>query len=212
MLAVLSVIPIPQFKIWVKAFFHPAETFDAQKDSITIQRLCIALLLVSFLFAIASTISTIFTVTIPRVKLSIEIVPSIGSSMVFLFVAFFVGFSVFVGLLYALAKILGGRGSFTEHAYVIAILAGALYLLAFALGLPFYVLSVIAPNIAVVASAIGLLVSIYAIYDCFVMMRHVHQLSNIRAALLCISPILLTALLLILGFMWMVSGMIGGMR
>ena len=211
-LGILSAIPISEFGIWVKAYFHPVETFEAQKGSITIQRLCIALALVSTVFAIANTIITILTATMPRVKLSIELVPSIGAALVFLFVAFFIGFSVVICLLYAVAKILSGKGKITEHAYAIVALAGALYLLAFALGLPFYVLAVFVPDIAMAASVIGLLVCIYAIYDYFVLMRHVHRLSSVRAALLFIIPVLVAALMMILGLFWMLSGMIGGMR
>ena len=224
LLAVLSAIPIPQFKIWTKALFHPTETFDAQKSSISFRRLAIELGLVLL-------ICTIYTYVYIRISNGMRVLDIISIDLssilgiVGSFIELFVVFVIFTGVLYVLVKILGGKGKFSEHAYAIAMLAGALVVLLSLTVLPLYVLNAIMrdagitiPGIALSAgmcsiALVYLFAGIYGTYKYLVMMRHVHQLSNIRTALLVVLSILVfVPMIIVVGFAFMLSGMIGGMR
>jgi len=224
-LAALSAIPIPQFKVWVKAFFHPAETFDAQKSNISFRRIAIELSIILLICAIFIAIYSVSN----NGKHIIDIASLNGvAGIVGLFPILFVEFFVFAGLLYILAKIIGGKGRVGEHTYAIVMVAGALVVLCLLPLLLLYTLNIVIRDAGMAVPHALMVVSMFSIalillfacicgtYKYLVMMRHVHKLSTIRIALLFITIPVLAVLLIIVWIIYLISthgiGTIGGMR
>ncbi len=177
---IVSAIPLGQFKKWVSAYFHPAQVFESQRSSINSNKLGLELVLMSLLPIIITLVNLFIKLPSPNAILGSLLV------IVISILSFVLSFVVSALLLFVIAKILGGKAGYYEHSYSIALLLGAFYVLTF----PFYLLSLV-PLVGAVLSIVIALIGLYNVYNFFLMMKYVHQLSSIRAALLALIPIII---------------------
>jgi hypothetical protein len=185
-MGIISAIPVPQLKIWAAAYFRPAETFDSQRASICSNKLGVELAMMSLIPFIVA-----FLAMLAALQQSPNILLAFAVLLVVSVLSFVLGFVIVSVLLFILAKILGGKAPFYEHSYALALVAGGYYVMAF----PFYLLNLI-PLVGGIFGFAILLIGLYDIYNFFVMMRHAHQLSSARAAVLVAVPIVIMGALM----------------
>jgi hypothetical protein len=107
-------------------------------------------------------------------------------------IIFVIGGFIGSAILFVLAKILGGKGSFMEHTLGLTLIAGANY----ATGFPFMVLSGI-PLVGGLFYLVLLPLGLYVLYDQYLMVKRIHQFSSMRAALFIILPIIIAIILVV---------------
>ena len=184
--SIVSAIPASPFKTWVAAYFWPIQTFEAQKSSISPNRLGIELVIMSLLVILEAFLTMMIASPSQTLVLAFAII--LGITVILFIVAFVIG----TGILYIVAKILGGKGAFFEHAYAIAmILGGALVLAA-----PFELLRMV-PFTGAIAGLAILLIALYNVYNFSVMMQHVHRISRAKTYVLIAVVLLLVGGLIV---------------
>lgn len=95
-----------------------------------------------------------------------------------------VGFFIGVGLLYLVARLLGGQGDFTRYAYLLASIYGPIAIVGALLGL-----------VPVLGGCVALLLSIYQIYLAIIATQAGMNLTTGRAAIVVLLPVILALLL-----------------
>ncbi len=100
---------------------------------------------------------------------------------------------IFTALAFILCKILGGKGTFTDQYYQFSIVGSGFLIVASILNL-----------IPIVGGLFISLLGIYYLYPVFLVYRAVHKMSNMRAALAVIIPLIVMLLVLFIGFLTMV--------
>lgn len=141
----------------------------------------------SFILVFFAQLISFLSVSI-GVILGYTLDPSVGvllnteGIIVFLFMAL-IGvpfFYVFSAAIFALSKLLDGKGGFAEQAYLFAVIALASTTISFPVGLFSYTL------LALPAGIIGLLLSVYMIYTQFKCIQALHKLPGIKTAIVLI--------------------------
>ncbi|MEM2137827.1 MAG: YIP1 family protein [Candidatus Anstonellaceae archaeon] len=182
---VASAIPVSQVKTWLSAYFHPVETFDSNKKDATLGGVVVHMALVGVLVAIATLLSSVASLNIGAVVVSAVLI-----------VAYPILFVIFglIGsaLMFVLAKILGGKGGFMEQTLGFALLTGGYYALSF----PFIVLSGI-PLLGFFFGLLTLLLSLYNLYNEYLLVKRIHQFSSMRAAIFIILPVIIAIIIVV---------------
>ncbi|MFA6908083.1 MAG: YIP1 family protein [Candidatus Micrarchaeia archaeon] len=183
---IVSAIPASPFKTWVAAYFWPSQTFDAQKSSISPNRLGIELVAMSLIPVILAFLTMMVASPSQNVIIAFAVLLGIVA------VSFLVAFAIVAGALYIVAKMLGGKGAFFEHAYAIAMILGG----AFVLAVPFELLRMV-PFMGAIAGLAILLLALYNVYNFSVMMQHVHRISRAKTYVLIVVALLLAGGLMV---------------
>lgn len=117
------------------------------------------------------------------------------------FAGSFVEFFLFSGLLYAISRIIGGRGAFRTQAYLMALF-----------WVPLMALSAIAQPLGVIGSVLGLAARTYALILLGPMLASAHDMPLKRAWLALLMVVALGALLALLAFVFAGAWMIALLR
>jgi len=176
-------IPVSQVKTWLSAYFHPVETFDSNKKDATLGGVVVHMALVGVLVAVATLLSSVASLNIGAAAVSAVLLIAYP-------IIFVIGGLIGSALLFVLAKILGGKGGFMEQTLGIVLLTGGYY----ALGFPFIVLSGI-PLLGFFFGLVTLLLSLYNLYNEYLMVKRIHQFSSMRAVLFIVLPIIIAIII-----------------
>jgi hypothetical protein len=103
------------------------------------------------------------------------------------FLGAFIGFFLMAGLVYLVAKVLGGTGSFLEHTYLLALVY-----------VPLEIIASVAGLIPVLGGLIGAAAAIYMIVLVVMAISSAHQLTIGTSIVVVILPVILTVLLVVL--------------
>ncbi|MFA6327929.1 MAG: Yip1 family protein [Candidatus Micrarchaeia archaeon] len=184
---------IGRFKTWLYAYFHPYQACGKEKKNAKLGstaatfalaglvQAAVLVIVIALMLAFSLRTGISFTVTVAIVMLiAYPIACVIG------------GFAM-SALYFIVAKLLGGKGSFTEQAYCMALVSGGVILMM----APFNVLQII-PMIGWIFSLLGLAVTLYGIVSQYRMISAVHSLSQLRAIVVLVVPLfIIMALLLV---------------
>jgi hypothetical protein len=110
-----------------------------------------------------------------------------GTGALEAFFGAFVGFFLMAGLVYLVAKALGGTGSFLEHTYLLALVY-----------VPLEMIAAVAGLIPVLGGLIGAAAAIYMIVLVVMAISTAHQLTVGTSIVVVILPVILTILLVVL--------------
>ncbi len=109
---------------------------------------------------------------------------------------------IWSALTFVICKLLGGKATFANHYYHLSLIGGALTI--------FSALSVLIPCLG---RFIVIALNLYYLYPSFIVYRGIHKLSNPRAALAALLPlvfaILLIAATIILGILSFIAALLG---
>ena len=170
-------IPVAQVKTWLSAYFHPMETFESNKKDSNLGGVVVHLVLIgllSWLVAILASLAGLNVVGAIAAAVLILLFP-----IIFLVIGF-VGSIV----LFILAKIFGGKGGFVEQTFAFTLIVGAWV----AMSAPFDVLGGII-LVGFLFKIVSLLIGVYNIYNAYLVVKGVHQLSSKRAAAVVLIPL-----------------------
>jgi len=188
---------VGQFKTWLSAYFHPYQAYGKEKKNSELGSATSTFALIGLVEAV---VAIIVMALVLAFTLSFVGVPLTIAGAVVMLIAYPIGTVIFgfIGsaLYYIVAKLLGGKGSFMEQTYCMALVSGGVALMM----VPFNVLQ-IAPLVGWMFGLLGIAVALYGIISQYRMIRAVHSLSQIRAIV-----VLLVPAILIMAFIFFVVG------
>lgn len=187
-MGIISAIPVPQFSAWANAYFNPVSSMGAMKKEASLTGIITTIVLAGLLIWLGSFLSTVIGFGF---GFAMALIFGIAVIPIMLVIVGLIG----SGLIWALAKILGGTGGYFEQTSAFSILFASAVLLAF----PFSVLSGL-PALGFIFYLLGLAVGVYNLYNFFLVIREVHKVSDIRALAILAIPILTGAVLAMLVF------------
>ncbi len=197
---------LPFLKIWLSAYFHPAQAWEKEKKSASLKSAAINLLFFYFAFAAVFFVFAVISHSLlgkMQAKAGAAPLPNpsdyalqilaIGpvTDTLFMFVSLF--------LLFVSSRLLGGKASFKEQSYMVSLLFCGAMSLATVFILPSFIsllltslftgfsmadmlVLVLGPLIALVFF-IGLFASIiYGLFSLYRMVKCANQISGVRAA------------------------------
>jgi len=204
-----------RLRIWKEIFFHPTKTFGEQNPNAQLGRaakdvfisaipgLVLGLLFILLYAALLSFYGALFTIAKPELAALIPL-GIIGLVLVIILYLLspVIGWLVMSAIQYVVAKILGGKANFREHAYMTGLATASTN----AFSVPFMVLMFV-PCIGTIAQPIMLLIGFYGIYLEFSGTRKIHGISDMRSAVVALTPMVVVVGLIVLLYALMVMGM-----
>ena len=163
-------------QLYIDAFLKPAETFAAEGKNSDLGKAAINYAIAGLLMAV---VSLPFSVALNAlVGKTLEGIIS-GVISIFIYPIILPIFAAIgVGISFVLAKLLGGKGSFTSLYYLISTFYPAVGLLS---GIPI----------------VSFLVSLYSLYLQFLAIKESQSLSTSRAALVVLIPLIIIAMIVV---------------
>ncbi len=164
-------------ELWKNALLAPAKTFKplVKKASLGqgLKVLAVGLVIAGI---IAGVIQTIFNGFLGAF--------SVITSPIVMLIAGLVGAFIGVGIVWIIAKLLGGKGSY-----------GAQFHLAALVMAPVFIINAILNIIPIVGGLIGSLLSLYSLWPHIVAVREVHGFSTGRAAVAVLVPLIIAMII-----------------
>lgn len=208
-MGVVSAIPVPHFKTWVHAYFHPYEMVENEKGNANFGNVATNAAIIG---VIAGLLTALLILITSFFKPSAEgIVGAIiaGAIMVIIYpIIMVIGTFISSAIYFVFAKLMGGKGSYMMQTLGITLISGGTMLL----NIPFMVLGII-PCIGAIFSLASLVVSLYALYSEVRMIKAVHQLSTMKAVAVIVLPLIILFVIILVAiavlgaaFLTMVGG------
>jgi hypothetical protein len=174
----------------ISALIRPKEVLAAEKKNSSLLSGTKEILIASLIFVVLNSIIPVLGGVSPLTILTVTIFTIVG-----VLVAFFIENILF----YIFAKLLGGKGSFKEQFYLIALFTAPLIVMSILGSLPF------------VGGIIYVLLLLYSLYPLTVAIREAQQISTVKAILVWFIPLVLSVVvgLVIFGFLGWIPGMAG---
>lgn len=212
---VVNSLNYDRLRIWKEIFFHPTKKFGEQNPKAQLGRgakdvfissipgLVVGLLVIMIYAVILSLYGAMFTIAKPELA---AFIPLGIIGLVLLIILYIlspvISWLVMSAVQYVVAKILGGKANFREHAYMTGLATASTN----AFCIPFMILSFV-PCVGYVAQPVMLLIGFYGIYLQFSGARTVHKLSDIRSAVVALTPIIVLIGVIVLLYVFMIMGM-----
>ena len=174
---------MPYVKTWMAAYFHPVETFQSQKAAGGFGAVVVNLLLIGVLAWLATMLS--FAVGLNFTQIA-ALAIGIAVYPVIMVIANLIGSAV----MFVIAKVLGGKGGYMEQTFALTLVFGGYTAFAF----PFTVLSGL-PFVGAIFGLAAMLIALYSIYNEYLVLKAVHQLSGGKAALVILIPIIIAVII-----------------
>ncbi|MFA6490126.1 MAG: YIP1 family protein [Candidatus Micrarchaeia archaeon] len=214
-LGVASAFPCKSFKAWISAYFRPA---SAIKESGSLGDAAKNIAIAGLLVGVVSGIMALVGMSLGGAAAGSMMKGGIGGLIgggigfaggivtlvalavltpIIYVVMGFVGSAIY----FVVAKVLGGKGSYTSQTHILALVMCGTALLT----LPFQVLETI-PMVGGIFGLATMLIGLYAFYSEYRAIKEVHKLSQIRAIAVVITPIILGALVFMLAIMMFTIG------
>ena len=205
-----------RLRIWKEIFFHPTKTFTEQNPKAQLGRgakdvfisaipgIVLGLLFILIYAAVLSLYGAIFVAAEP----ALAPLFSLGVGAMILLIILYVISPVVWWIIasavqYIVAKLLGGKANFRQHAYMTALAIAS----ATAFTVPFMILSLV-PCINYIAQPVIMLIGFYGIYLQFSGVRVVHKISDWKSAVVALIPMVLLILIIVGLYMALVAGMV----
>jgi len=189
---------VEQFRAWLSAYFHPYQAYGKENKNSGWGSAASTFALMGLVQAVIAIIvmALVLAFALPVVGLPFTIIGAIMMLIAYPILSVIGGF-LLSALYFIVAKVLGGKGGFTVQTYCMALVSGGVMLMM----LPFNILQ-IAPLIGWIFGLLGLVVALYGLISQYRMIRAVHSLSQLRAAVVLLVPIVLLVLLVlfVIGF------------
>lgn len=214
-LGVASAFPCKSFKAWINAYFRPVSAIkESGSLSDAAKNIAIAGLLVGVVSGIlalvgmslggAATGSTMMGgmggLIGGGIGLAGGIVTLVALAVLTPIIYIVMGF-VGSAIYFVIAKVLGGKGSYTAQTHILALVMCGTALLT----LPFQVLETI-PMVGGIFGLATMLIGIYAFYSEYRAIKEVHKLSQIKAIAVVILPLIVIMVLAVLAIMMFTVG------
>lgn len=208
------------WQTWLRVLTNPNEvTFEAerQKAGATLATAAIWMVIAGLITGVVGFLQSMMMAgaiqgAIPQLLAQLDLPPEteaqltpllnsgalggMGAANLWAIVSVPLGFLIGVGILWLLARLLGGTGEYGRYAYLMAAFAAPLTILSALLGL-----------IPLAGSCIAFIVYIYQLVLTYYATKVEHQLSSGRAITVVLIPVIV-ALLLILCFVFLLVGML----
>ncbi len=178
------------FSLWKDAFLKPKETFQKEKANASLKEGVMNILAASVI------ISVLFSIVV--LIFGASLIPQLGflagAGVVLIILAIFIFFVVIeligtfinVGIIWIVAKLLGGTGSYDQQYYLTSLFTAPLLVLLVLMVIP------------LIGWLVMFVVSIYSLYLLYLVIKQVHGLSTGRAILsIFLIPIIALVLLFI---------------
>ena len=179
---IISAVPFARLKTWASAYFHPVETFQKNKSDSNWGAIAVHLVLIGLLYWVALLLESIIGLNFILFGATLVMVIAL---VIGIPIAGVVGSIIY----YVVAKLLGGKGSFTNQTLALTLVFGGLI----TVGFPLIALS----NVLLVGWIFGLLymlAGLYGLYNMYLVVKDVHSLSSGKAIVVVLVPIVLTFL------------------
>ena len=225
--SLVSRIGFTRLRLWKDVLFHPTATFEQEMGKASLSRgaIDVFIALLAFTFILAGLIVLVYTglllvlselvafaatgqfnvvqFLLTLVELAVVgIAASAIASIVFSALGV-VSWLVLTGIEFVLARLLGGTGAFTPHAYLYAITLAAYYVFS----LPLFILLLL-PCIGIVFEIIALFFYIYILYLWYKAVRIVHGLGKWPAIVVVLLPIVLMILAVVAIYAFLIASLI----
>lgn len=188
-MSVASAIPVPHFKKWVSAYFHPVEALESDKANAGAGGVVVNAALAGLLGGIAAAISMVimavfspFMYSGGLASVAVAAVVAVVIYPIIMVIAAFIGSAIY----FILAKIFGGKGGYMVQTYGLTLVMGGSLFISF----PLMALSPI-PCVGFVLYLASMVVGLYALYGYYRVIKSLHALSTGKAAAVIIIPILI---------------------
>ncbi len=180
---ILKKIPLKQAQVWAAAYFRPMATYELHKKEAEISRVAVHFALAGAMLWLAAFIASLLSLN-PLGALIL--LPGVIIYPIVLVISGFISSIAY----FILAKILGGKGGFMQQTLAMALILGGYAVLAF----PFSALSGI-PIVGGILALAALLIGLYNLYNGYLVIKGVHQLSTLKAAAVVLIPLVILAVL-----------------
>lgn len=197
-----NLFPYPNAKKWLGVFTNPHETMkkemkgslgDGVKD----------LLVSSIPYAILSGIVTLVNELIFGGNILSGILSFI-MSVVLLPIVVLVAMLLGTGVVWVIAKVLGGKGTYTSQFYLSALVASGGLVISTVLVIPTAI-----PLIGLIFAIVSFVIGLYQIYLYMKLVRMTHSVSRVVAAISVLLPLAVVAIILFVLFAAMVAAIMG---
>jgi hypothetical protein len=202
-----SMLALPQFKTWASAYFHPEETFDAEKKNATLGNIAANAFIIGLISSVVGFIVNVassLTATIISPRFSSLDIAMAAVVMVAGIILTPIGVFISSGIYFVIAKILGGKGGYMAQTLGIVLVSGGIVLLA----APLNLLSAI-PCLGFAFALAGAAVALYGLYSQWKMIKKVHEMSGLRAAAVILIPIIIVVVIAIIAAVVMGAALVG---
>jgi hypothetical protein len=227
-LGIASVLPFSWPKEWISAYFRP-ETAEGKSLKDGIKSLAVTGLVLGLAIGLmAAIIYGMMVESMAEIRANIkakggyyeeETMPqeSPNNFNPVLIIAVFgilgaissiLGNLITSAIFYIFAKLLGGKGNYSKQTAMLAYVSSGMMLLLF----PFYVLLALPIIGGLVGGLLNVAISViglYGLYSTYRAIKHVHQLSTMRAAAVVLSPIVLIVAIIVFLMFFAIVGLFG---
>ncbi|MFQ5405531.1 MAG: YIP1 family protein [Candidatus Micrarchaeia archaeon] len=191
----MSLLPI---ELWKSALLKPKETFAKEKANASltegVKQIAVAAAAGGLVVGLIILVISLLGGPAGLVAGLIGVVGGVAGAVIFAVIFSLIG----NGITWIIAKVLGGAGSFSTQYYVAALYTAPVILANIALGI-----------IPVIGSLVGLLVGLYSIYLSVLMVKEVHQMSTLKAAVVVLLPAITLGILVVLGLVTLLGATSG---
>jgi hypothetical protein len=181
-----KVLPGRRMGLWLEAFLHPEKTIDSEHGKATFGNTLVHLVLIGLMaglvMGVSLVISSFFDPQMALLSLQKGLVRIFIADLL---IALGIGF-VFSAVLCLLARLFEGKGKYMEQAHGIALVYGGQILVS-AL---FNLLAGI-PILGAIMFPILLAIGVYALYNYYLVVKHVQRISGFRTAIIMAVSLLL---------------------
>lgn len=191
---IVKSINYDRLEIWKNVFFHPSSTFEGEMEKADLARGAKDVF-ISHLPMLGITFIFLSIMLVAFSGLLLFIAPLMIVAMLLGVLIYFalpvIGWLLGSAVYFVVARLLGGKGSFRKHAYLIALSIASTTVFS----LPFALLAFI-PCIGYLGQAVSLVIGFYLYYLTFRAIKLVHGLSRKRAMITVVLPLVLMIALL----------------
>jgi hypothetical protein len=173
---------------------QPSDAVKMKSKAELVQPIILMAIVGSVVMAISMFVQGLFTLNIMAAASGLVVGAILGAIIVP------IAALVFQGIVYLVAKVLGGKGTFTQQFYLVTIATAMGSLLVGVLGM--------IPCLGALISIVG---GLYLLYVQVVVMRDLHQVSTLKALVAILTPLVILALLAFLLFAALMISMLAAL-
>ena len=176
--------------LWKEVLTNPAETFKKEEKNVNltegIKQLIVAGVIAGVFYGISAALAlnSAGMLMMGKPMMGAGAMGFIGA-LIGTPITTLIGWFIFSAILYVIAKLLKGQGTFDTHMYFIALLYS-----------PIVIIQGVLSIIPIVGAALGVLVSLYGLYLLTIAIKQAHKVSTEKAVLIWLIPVIVIALIL----------------
>ncbi|MEM4634043.1 MAG: hypothetical protein QW275_02715 [Candidatus Anstonellaceae archaeon] len=193
-------IPLATFMEVTTAYFRPADVLKVERGKKTITDSSKNFAFYGFLLGLVYAPLLAFQ----AIGISFELAIITAIIALLLYPVLFIIMGLLMSaIFFAVAKILGGKGAFSDQTYIFSLIEGAIVLF----NLPLMLLMQI-PVIGWIFYLPSIAINLYGIYSIYRLMKEVHELSTLKSIIVVIVPFILLFLAIAIFFIVLFSSLL----